>query len=117
MTNRSDTLHDLRETLHALEARVQRMRLLVEEGNSTAVHALLTEQDSAVRDVQRQFAALDLQQRKEIRQSVLAMAVPMKQAYEELQSKLSEQKEQVVHQLSVIQQQQGIHARNIYDNP
>jgi hypothetical protein len=117
LTHRSNTLDDLIEALYSLEERVHKIRHLVEEGSSAAAHALLGEQDSAIAEVQRQFAALDVQQREVIRHGVPAVAVALEQAYGELLARLREQKEQVVHQLMVIQQQQGIHARNIYDNP
>jgi hypothetical protein len=52
-----------------------------------------------------------------MRHSVPVMAAALEQVYNELLGRLLEQKEKVLHQLIMTQQQQGIHARNIYDNP
>ncbi len=117
MTKCSDTLHDLVAALYSLEKRADTIRHLVEEGNSAAAHALLVEQDSTVAEVQRQFVVLDVHQRKAVQRAVPMMASALERAYNELLDRLHEQKENVLHQLMRIQQQQGLYARSNYDNP
>jgi hypothetical protein len=117
LTNCSDTLHDLVAALYSLEERAHKIRHLIEEGNSAAAHALLAEQDSAVAEVQRQVVALDVHQRNAVQHAVPIMASALERAYNELLDRLHKQKENVLHQLMRIQQQQGLYARSNYDNP